>query len=475
MNLFNLIPGNFFSILVSKNKDIYFDALMLLNDYLKNDLNIKMDDYIASLIALIEDKNFIPEEEDVSPENPEVTAGNSSLPANVKAHLILKRFIDTGWVEREYMDGSFTDILTPYDYAIRVMQLLDELRDEKIQEYNSLVFSTYSALKQAKNEEPREMYNAILTARRNTEQLNNELKSLYHNIRNYIRRIQEQNNINELLENHFEKFKPMADRIYHPIKTMDSIHRYMTPIKDILTTIPEDEDLMTEMRKRAMMARKYEYDEEAGEEILSAIHFVLDIYGKVGNTTGEIDRKYHAYIKNSTEKMTYMMTADQSIKGKLLEIFKTYSTSPEKNRDTIGNMLEKNVKIFRQHFLDGGSLFHKNILSRRLNGEPLEINTDTAFADGAMEDLVSQMKNVYSLERIRLFMEGLFSPGETVLESAKLPIEEDADFIMLILAVIRAHERGMEYTVEMEEGMVDRNGYRIPNMKIRKKEGKSHV
>jgi hypothetical protein len=138
-------------------------------------------------------------------------------------------------------------------------------------------------------------------------------------------------------------------------------------------------------------------------------------------------------------------------------------------------MLEKNIKIFRQHFLDGASLFRKNILSRRLIGESLEINTDTAFADSAMKDLAMQMKNVYSLERIRLFMEGLFSSGETVLESAKIPIEEDADFIMLILAVIRAHERGMEYTVEMEDGTADRNGYRIPNMKIRKKEGTSHV
>jgi hypothetical protein len=476
MNLFSLIPGNFFSLLASGNREIYFDALMLLNDYLKNDLNIKVDDYIASLIALLEDKNFIPEEEDVSPLNPEVTAGDGRLPANIKAHLILKRLIDTGWVDREYMDGSFTDILTPRDYAIRVMQLLDELRDEKIHEYNSLVFSTYSALKQAQKEEPREMFEAILAAKRNTEQLNYELTSLYHNIRTYIRRIQEQSNINELLENHFEKFKPMADRIYHPIKTMDSIHRYMTPIKDILIAIREDDDLMAGMRKRAMMVRKYEYDDEAGTEILSALNFVLDTYGRLGNTTGEIDKKYHAYIKNSTEKMTYMMTADQSIKGKLLEIFKVYAASAKKDRDTIGGMLEENVRIFRQHFLDGASLFHRNILSRRLNGEPLEINTDTAFADSAMEGLVSQMKNVYSLERIRLFMADLFAKaGLSVLESAQLPIEEDADFVLLILAVIRAHERGMEYTVELEDGTVEHNGYRIPNMKIRKKEGKINV
>jgi hypothetical protein len=81
------------------------------------------------------------------------------------------------------------------------------------------------------------------------------------------------------------------------------------------------------------------------------------------------------------------------------------------------------------------------------------------------------MKNVYSLDRIRRFVEHLFaSAGDTsVLESETLPIEEDADFILLILAIIRSQERGMDYTIEMEEGRVDRNGYRIPKMKIRRK------
>ena len=119
------------------------------------------------------------------------------------------------------------------------MQLLDEMRDERIHEYNSLVFSTYSALKQAAqpkqaaHEQERESYEAVLAARRNTETLVYELKSLYHNIRGYIRRIQEQNDINELLENHFEKYKPMTDRIYHPIKTLDSFYRYMAPVRDL--------------------------------------------------------------------------------------------------------------------------------------------------------------------------------------------------------------------------------------------------
>ncbi|MDR1949301.1 MAG: DUF5716 family protein [Spirochaetaceae bacterium] len=476
MNLFGLIPGNFFSLLASGNREIYFDALMLLNGFVKNELNIRVEDYISSLISLLEDRTFIPEEEDETPEMDEPERQGGGLSPNTKAHLILNRIVRTGWADRETMDGSFAEIITPRDYAIRMMQLLDELRDEKIREYNSLVFSTYSALKQAKSEQPREMFEAVLAARRNTEHLTYELRSLYHNIRTYLRRIQEQNNINELLENHFEKYKPMTDRIYHPIKTMDSIHRYMTPIRDLLVKLRDDDELISRMRERAMTVRKYEQEDEAGEEILSAIDYVLETYGGLGGVINEIDRKHGAYTKNSIEKMTYMMTADQSIKGKLLDILKAYAAGP--NRGAIAAMLEKNIGVYRQEFLDGKSLYHKNILGRRFNGESLEISA----ADGVsldMEGLLHQIQSAYSLDRIRRFVEGLFAAagftGDGILKSESLPINEDADFILLILALVRSNERGMDYTVKVEEGRVERNGYVIPNMTIRRKREKAHV
>jgi hypothetical protein len=481
MNLFSLIPGNFFSLLSSGNREIYFDALMLLNDFFKNELTIRVDDYISSLISLIEDREFIPEAEDEIPELPEAAAGTGGLTPNVKARLILNRFIKTGWIDKEEMDGTFAEIITPRDYAIRVMRLLDELRDERVHEYNSLVYSTYSALKQAVEEGPREMFDALLTARRNTEQLTYELKTFYHNIRSYLKRIQAQNDVNELLESHFEKFKPLADRIYHPIKTMDSVHRYRTPVREILSNIREDGELLSGMRERAAEVRKYEAEDEAGDEILSAIHYTMDVYENLGNTTDEIDRRYHTYIKNSIDKMTYMMSADQSVKGKLLDILKVYGKASGAERDRIGDILEANISVNRQYFLDGESLFHKNILSRRLDEGTLEIAGMGDFAGGALERLAGELKNMYSLDRIRGFVEELFSAragdsaGEAVVESENIPVEDDADFILLILALIRCRERGMGYTVELEEGRIERNGYGIPRMRFRKKGKKDHA
>ena len=467
MSLFDTIPGNFFSVLASGNKEIYVDALMLLHQMFKYELNIRVDDYISSLIALIEDKTFLPEEDD------EIT--ESSLTPNVKARLILDRLIKTGWVDKEFLDGFFIEIITPRDYAIQMMKLLSELSHHTLREYNSLVFATYSGLKQAKNEHRGQMYEAVLSARANTEQLTYELKSLYHGIRTYLRRIQEQSDVNMLLKNHFEEYKKMSDRIYHPIKTMDSIHRYMAPIQEILSDILADDELMNGMRERAMTVRKYEHDDEAGREVLSAIDYVLDIYQSVGNIINEIDRKHSIYTKSSIEKIQYLMTADQSIKGKLVELLKAYGNSSGAEHAEIGNMFERNIRVNRQEFVDGKSLYHKNIRSRRIDSDPLEITEDDAFSGTAIAGMLEQIKNGYPIARIRAYVNSLFTEGQTSVSSASIPIENDTDFILLILAIVRANERGMNYRVQMNDGQFDTNGYKIPNMTISRKEAKRRV
>jgi hypothetical protein len=175
--------------------------------------------------------------------------------------------------------------------------------------------------------------------------------------------------------------------------------------------------------------------------------------------------------------MTYMMTADQSIKGKLLEIFKAYSaalTLPDKPRreavtsDSYLKMREQ-VKIYRQDFVDDGSFYHKNVLTRRISGEALEIAPGEPLSFEALESLAAQMKNVYSPERIRLFVESFFDSGKTVAESEGLPLNDDTDFILLILAVARSRERDMNYTVEVRKERVNVNGYVIPKMRFSRK------
>ena len=50
MNLFDKIPENFFSILVSKNKNLYIDALFVLRDAFKQEMSISKENIIFSSV-----------------------------------------------------------------------------------------------------------------------------------------------------------------------------------------------------------------------------------------------------------------------------------------------------------------------------------------------------------------------------------------------------------------------------------------
>jgi len=493
LRLFDVVPAKFFSILSSGNREIYYDALMILHDMFKFDLNIRLDDYIASLITVLEDRAFEVEDDD------DVQEGGLSLSG--KARVIVDRLIKTGWIDKEFIDNSFIEIVTPRNYAIPVLKLLSEIGDDTLQEYNSLVFATFSGLKQAMSGDEAHLYEALLSAQANTERLQYSLRTLYHGIRGFMRGIVEQHEVNLLLQDHFSEYKKMSDLIYHPIKTMDSVHRYMVPIQNLLADILANEDLLQTMCERAMGIRKYDDESQANEEIIRAIDYILDTYHTVGGLVSEIDRKHSAYTKSSIEKIQYLMTADQTIKGKLAEILKSYASMTERQRDLLAVVMDKHIHTERQEFFDARSLYHKNVRSRRIERAPLAVEQNDDLLGTAEKYLFKQIKDGYPAARIRAFVEGLFPEGVNEIESKDIPIESDSDFILLILAVIRQNESGMPYTAELigngksssvsigasvsntdssnaigvsdnninNNLRVERNGYIIPNMIIRKK------
>ncbi|MCL2066720.1 MAG: DUF5716 family protein [Treponema sp.] len=459
MNLFERIPENFFSILSSKNKELYVDALMLLHRSFQYELNIETSDFIAELIGLLDTRTYELEEDD------EEIEGSPTL--SIKARLVLNRFVITGWVDRETMDGSFTEVITPRDYAIQVMKLLHDLGDAQLREYNSLVFSTYSSLKEAYHNQQNQMYEAILNARSNTEKLTYELRTLYHGIRNYLRKIQGLDDVNLLLRDHFDEYKALTDQIYHPIKTMDSVHRYRTPIMEILSETLGNYEILDGMRKRAMAIRKYQSEDEAGREIINAINYIIDVYQSIGEIISEIDKKHSTYTKRSIDTIRYHLAADQTIGGKLALILKTYAGSSGAREEKILGLMEKGVSVNRQEFFDGHSLWHRNAKRLRLPVEPLATAADTGLPQADAEKL-GFLNNEYSMVKIMEFMDKLFGERD-IITTDEIEIDNDNEFIKILLATIRAGERNSIFKVQFGTGRRETNGYKIPELNFSRK------
>ena len=290
MDLFQVVPENFFSILTSPNKRLYVQALFVLRDAFKTELLIRREDLNAMLISSMEntiisadfsaDENLdgsgqiaikpgdsgpatnkgdsgtatnkgnnvsvasrnISTGADIDARSARVFQGNDNLSARI--HFLVRKLRDTGWLEIETERGTFEENITIPDYAIEIIDILHDLSTERVREYNSYVFATYATLKSVA-ETPDFAYTALNSAYNNTTKLVDELKTLYNNIRRYNQRVLNETDVNSILTEHFDRYKEQIyNAIYYPLKTIDSIPRFKNSILAILNSWLLDDEMI---------------------------------------------------------------------------------------------------------------------------------------------------------------------------------------------------------------------------------------
>lgn len=454
MNLFEKIPENFFSILVSKNKKIYVDALFVLGEAFKQEMSISKENIIARLISNLEEEF---NQEDFSEEDDTNELKDNNISS--KAHFLLRKLKGAGWIELEMQRDSFEEYIILPDYSIKFINLLYSIVEENQAEYNSYVFATYSSLKLASVEKSG-TYNAIIAAYNNTMGLINELKSLYNSLGRFHRKMCNQDNINDIINGHFLEYKEYSDEIIFPRFTRDSVPRYKAPIKEMLNDILADKERLENAINIASKNRKYRSREEAEEDILSKIRAILEIYENIDITMNQIEEKNTDYVRASVQRIQYLLTSDKELKGKLVNILKN-----SKKADVL-NRMEQEVNLLRQEYISKDSIYIRNSNDKRKQGKPMALKEERTINSNTLYEFAKSLENLYSNKKINEFMQKNFK-DKPFIYSKELELKTTEDLILLILATIKADKSGKTfYYIEDTNEMIDNNGFKIPNMKF---------
>ena len=459
MGLFEYIPARFFSILVSEKRELYVEALFILRLAFKTELVIRREDLTAMLIDSLEAGIL---QADFSEEAEEMGAEKESLDGiSGKAHLLIRKLRDTGWLEIEYEKDSFDENITIPDYAIRVINLLYELSSEKTKEYNSYVYATYAAL-QNSTENPDYLYQALQTAYQNTVRLVDELKLLFNNIKRYHQRIANHLDVNELLAEHFDRYKEqIVDTIYYPLKTIDSVPRFKYGILSILNRWLLDEDVISSIVEQGIRRRIFKDEVEGREETFTMINSVADTYDSIERMISEIDGKHVEYTNASIDKIRYMMNSDRSAKGKLIALLK----NAEENK--IFEAMSEAVEAYRHSFLDIQSLYDRVKRTVKTEGKPLALEEKEDNYE-LVQSFLEDVKKQYNNKKIDDYINGCF--GErTEISTGDFCIKNSEDFILFLLGTLRGREKNAKYKVEFGQGNIDCQGYCLPEATFIKK------
>lgn len=454
MNLFEKLPENFFSILVSKNKNIYIDALFVLGEAFKQEMTISKDNLVSRLINSLEEefnREDFSEDEDAD----ELKDNNCSS----KAYFLLRKLKNTGWIEVEMQRDSFEENVILPEYSIKFINFLYSIVEENQIEFNSYVFSTYTGLNYA-SKEKNETYNAINTAYNNTILLVNELKTLYNSIGRYHKKMCNKDNINDIVKEHFQDYKEYSDEMIFPRFTRDSVPRYKAPIRDMLNNILADKETLNNTINIAFKNKKYKDYEEAENDILMKIRTVLEVYENIDTTMNKIEDKNTDYVRASVHRIQYLLTNDKELKGKLVSILK--NSKDEK----VLQKMEEEVKLLKQEYVCKDSIYIRNSNDKRKQGTPLAISSEKVNDMKALEAFAKSVENLYSNKKINEFMEKNFK-GKPFINSSEIELKNTEDIVLLILATIKANNSNKSfYYMQDSTEIIDNNGYKIPNIKF---------
>ncbi|MCF0116829.1 MAG: hypothetical protein HUJ61_02125 [Bacilli bacterium] len=486
MQLFDFIPENFFSVLASKNKNIYAMALLVLYRSLQTDeMSIRKDDFVRMLKDAATDMvmSFDMTEEDNVDEEEEFDGDNNvnayaSLPKKVSC--IVRRLEEAGWIQTEMRTDTFEEFIILPTYSIQTLTMLNEMVSDSETAYNSLVHSTFSELKLEDEEQDEFMYATLIRVYENTKKLKVELITLGHSIKMFQNNLGRLFSTNEVLHDHFDEYKvKVSDRLYHPLKTFDSVTKFKRPIVSILQKWMHDDNIRKKIVMQSIMWGKNNTNENAEADIIEKINYICDMYEQINTMIADIDQKHSEYTKSSANKIIYLNNSDKSIKGHLETIFKAYAKfNVESGTNGLRGILSRMqdaINITDQGYIEPDSITLPIIRTYRNEMDPMEIiNTVEEAGDEAMNNFLNEVMSAFTDDQIYEFMETAFQ-GEDEIEIAKIPLPSFTAFALLILACLKKDDERCFYEIIMNEGKVKSQGYILPNFIFKRKENKENV
>lgn len=464
MKLFDAVPNDLFSVLASPNRELYSDALDVLYSAYRGNLKIPENKLYIMLRSKLEqqlaDATF--DGEDIDEEELKDISG--------RARFLIRKLCSKGWFEKERGE-DFDEYITVPGYSSRLLELFHQLRDDSPIRGYSYVFGTYSTLKVAN--EGSNVYDkmaAIYSAYDNTQALINLLQMVYHNVKHFFQIQIDMQEVNKVLASHFDDYgQKIAEAYIRPLKIKDSVPKYRGPIQVILNSWVEDDALLIAMANAAVQDKRGSTLEECRTDLLKKIFWVKERYDSIERDyLDEIDGQVRRYTRATTQKIENLTNRDHNVRGNLNYLLQELSRN-RKASDLV-EQIQPAFQLYEQSFVSEKSLWYRKRPGKRVNADPVPIE-ETSVDDDTLKQAQKLLNSEYGRAAVAAYVENWL--GESgICYSKDMRLLDDKAYIMSLLTVLASSDRDSQFAIKILEGRFTENEYSVPQLQIRRKEGK---
>lgn len=462
MKLFDVVPGELFSVLSSPNRVLYADALNVLYEAYHENIRIPEETLYSMLRGKLESQlaEATFEDEDIDEEELRDISG--------RARFLIRKLCGKGWFEKERGD-DFEEYITVPGYSSSLLELFHQLTDDSPARGYSYVYTTYSVLKLAnEGDNAYDKMVAVYNAYDSTKSLLNLLQKVYHNIRHYFQMQIDMQDLNQVLATHFDDFGQRVVEAYiRPLKVRDSVPKYRVPIQVILDAWIDDNALLMDMAGAAMQDKRGASLDQCRTDLLQKLFWIRERYESIEHEyLDEIDRQVRRYTRATTQRIENLTNRDQNVRGNL-----NYLLTRLSRKKRAGNLIEKIQPAFQlceQSYLSEKSLWYRKRAAKREKTAPIEIE-ETEPDEETVREAMDMMRFKYSKEAVFQFIRERLTDADSCL-SEDLDIQDDHAYIMSLLTAMESDDAGAFYRVKVLEGDYKQGDFTIPRLEFSRRE-----
>lgn len=459
-NHFSEIPESFWGLFRSRNRQIYIEALLQVNEeyqysnyYLSREICIQaLSDYFArQKVDYAQEES----EDDLDLLEPLATR-------------ILNWLLRAGWLRKVEDYGTMTVNIVIPDYAAVFVDAFAHLAGEDEDEAQVYIQNVYGILFAFKND-PRSNISLLKTALANTRRLNKTLQDMLHNMDRFFSSLLEQKAYGDLLKEHLDGYvEEIVRKKYHILKTSDNFYLYKADIKKWLGEMRQDSPWLLQVCERNKRLRGLDIRPEELEKQLDMIERGFD---DIEHRIMNMDREHTRYIRATVTRLTYLLNREDNMKGLVIRLLNHLSqTTGKEAQERETDRISAILNLSRTALLSEKSLY-KRRRPRPDFAEALTAEEEPEELSGEEILRLNRIRNRYSRKEIEAFVLEKMENG--CLEVTEDTIASPEDFEKLVLAYDSSVRKDSPFLAGEQEGKeIDNGKYRYPALVFRRKEPK---
>ena len=445
-NIFDAIDYKFFQVFSGENRRIHAEIIMVVSDFFKRHNNtsfVEKEDLVNHLTDYINQRDF---DKVLDDEGNDISTSSAREKALNKINL----FKRNGWLIEEKVE-NYVDIIQFDDNALILLKALEDISSNSTpKEYTGYIYVIDNLLRYFDYNQGISILEQVYD---NTETLMNRLRGLNSSIKKYLTKLLNEDNedaeklLKTLLNDYQEN---VVNKAFSNLKLSDNPSKYKNQILSRLNELRSKEGMEKLIANYRKTKTSKDSDEVIEEQLIYQINYIYDNLEFLQQTILMIDIKNAKYVKSSTSKLSFILSENFDVEGKIESILKLMKH--QKNEDLYAHAFG----LYKMGIVDSQSLYKPRTYRSLVSETPLETITeiDQDYVDQVRLNLFKD--NRFSTKTINEYVKNILSIRPKI-KASELDFQNNEDLTRLILIQLYSHHEHMCYQTVSANEVVSSN------------------